>query len=58
VTIRRLVRHPLTQRNIWYLNERGGLEADAYDFVLSFLALAVIAQEPGQFGIAANPLVF
>jgi hypothetical protein len=58
VTIRRLVRHPLTQRNIWYLNERGGLEAEVYDFVLSFLALAVIAQEPGQFGVAANPLVF
>lgn len=58
VTIRRLVRHPLTQRNIWYLNERGGLEAGVYDFVVSFLALAVIAQEPGQFGVAATPLVF
>lgn len=58
VTIRRLVRHPLTQRNVWYLNERGGLEAGVYDFVVSFLALAVIAQEPGQFGVAATPLVF
>jgi hypothetical protein len=58
VTIRRLVRNPLTQRNVWYLNERGGLDAEVYDFVLSFLALAVIAQEPGQFGVAANPLVF
>jgi FHA domain len=58
VTIRRLVRNPLTQRNVWYLNERGGLDAEVYDFVLTFLALAVIAQEPGQFGVAASPLVF
>jgi pSer/pThr/pTyr-binding forkhead associated (FHA) protein len=57
-TIRRLVKHPLTQRNVWYLNERGGLEAEVYDFVVSFLALAVIAQNPAQFGVAANPLVF
>jgi predicted component of type VI protein secretion system len=58
VTIRRLVRHPLTQRNVWYLNERGGLEAEVYDFVVSFMALAVIAQDPRQFGVASNPLVF
>jgi hypothetical protein len=58
VTIRRLVKQPLTQRNVWYLNERGGLDAEVYDFVLSFLALAVIAQNPSQFGVSASPLVF
>jgi pSer/pThr/pTyr-binding forkhead associated (FHA) protein len=58
VTIRRLVKHPLTQRNVWYLNERGGLEPEVYDFVVSFLALAVIAQNPAQFGVSASPLVF
>jgi hypothetical protein len=57
-TIRRLVKHPLTQRNVWYLNEQGGLDAEVYDFVVSFLALAVIAQNPAQFGVAATPLVF
>jgi hypothetical protein len=57
-TIRRLVKHPLTQRNVWYLNERGGLDAEVYDFVVRFLALAVIAQNPSQFGVAASPLVF
>jgi pSer/pThr/pTyr-binding forkhead associated (FHA) protein len=57
-TIRRLVRQPLTQRNVWYLHERGGLEPDVYDFVVSFLALAVIAQNPAQFDVAASPLVF
>ena len=58
VIIRRIVKHPLTQRNVWYLNERGGLDAEVYDFVVSFLALAVIAQNPSQFGVAASPLVF
>lgn len=57
-TIRKLVRNPLTQRNVWYLNDRGGLEPQAYDFVVSVLALGVIAQNPQQFGIAASPLVF
>ncbi len=57
-TIRRVVRNPLTQRNVWYLHERGGLSAGAYDFVLRVLALGVIAQDPKQFGVAADPLVF
>lgn len=58
VTIRRLVKHPLTQRNVWYLHEQGGLEAQVYDFVVRFLALAVIAHSPNQFGVTADPLVF
>jgi FHA domain len=57
-TIRRLVRNPLTQRNIWYLNDHAGLDSSVYDFVVSFLALGVIAQDPSQFGVAAPPLVF
>lgn len=57
-TIRRLVKNPLTQRNVWYLNEHGGLEPQVYDFVVSIIALGVIAQEPGQFGLTAQPLVF
>ena len=57
-TIRRLVKNPLTQRNVWYLNEHGGLEPAVYDFVVSFLALGAIAQDPSQFGVGAAPLVF
>jgi len=57
-TIRRLAKNPFTQRNIWYLNDQGELDAQVYDFVVSFLALGVIAQDPHQFGVAADPLVF
>ncbi|MFN2532835.1 MAG: FHA domain-containing protein [Pyrinomonadaceae bacterium] len=56
--IRRLVKNPLTQRNVWYLSEHGGLESPAYDFVISVLAVGVIAQNPHQFQVAASPLVF
>jgi FHA domain len=58
VTIRRLVKNPLTQRNIWYLNERSGLDAQSYGFVTSLLALAVISRSPAQFGVQAEPLLF
>jgi hypothetical protein len=42
--MRRVVKNPLTQRNVWYLREQGGIDAETYDFVLRFLALGVIAQ--------------
>jgi len=54
--MRRLVNNPLRDRNVWYLHERGGLDADVYNFVLSFIALGIIAQNPSQYGIAASPL--
>jgi hypothetical protein len=57
-TLRRLVKDPLTQRNVWYLNEQGGLEPQVYGFVIRFLALGVIAQNPRQHGIAADPVAF
>lgn len=57
-TMRRLVHSPLTQRNVWFLHERGGLAPKDYDFVVRFLALGVIAQNPRQFGVAADPLPF
>ena len=55
-TMRRLVNNPLTDRNVWHLHEHGGLDAEVYNFVLSFIALGVIAQNPRQYGIAAAPL--
>lgn len=57
-TIRRLVVNPTTQRNVWFLRERGGLDDTAYDFVLRFIALGVIAQHPQDYNINAAPLAF
>ncbi len=57
-TMRHLVKNPLTQRNVWYLNDKGGLDRRSYDFVVSFLALGVISQNPRQFGIPGDPLSF
>jgi hypothetical protein len=56
--MRRLVRNPLVQRNVWYLHERGGLSDESYNFVVRFIALGAIAQNPRQFGVAADPLTF
>lgn len=57
-TMRRLVKNPLTDRNVWYLREHGGLDDHAYNFVVSFLALGLIAENPRRFGIAAAPIVY
>jgi hypothetical protein len=57
-TMRRLVKNPLTDRNVWYLREHGGLDDQAYHFVVSFLALGVIAENPRRFGIAASPVAY
>lgn len=57
-SMRRAVKDPLTQRNIWYLRERGALESDAYDFAITFIAVGVIAQQPRQFGVASAPVSF
>ena len=56
--MRRAVKKPLTQRNIWFLHDSGGIGPDTYDFVIKFLAMGVISQAPRQFGIAADPLSF
>jgi pSer/pThr/pTyr-binding forkhead associated (FHA) protein len=57
-TMRRLVKNPLTDRNVWYLRERGGLGDEAYDFVVRFIALGIISENPRKFGIAAPPVAF
>ncbi len=56
--LRRLVKNPQTDRNVWFLREKGALSDAAYDFVLRFLAYAAIAQNPRQFGLDAPALVF
>jgi FHA domain len=47
-----------TDRNVWYLHKIGKLNEPTYDFVLSFLALGIIAQDPRGFQVDADPLTF
>ncbi len=54
----RVVTDPLTQRNVWYLNEQNIISADAYGLVVDTIACGIIARNPRQFGIQADPLRF
>jgi hypothetical protein len=54
----RVVKNPLTDRNVWYLREHGGLDDRAYEFVVRFLALGVIGENPRRFGVAAQPVAY
>lgn len=47
-----------SQRNVWYLAERRGMSDQAYDLVIRFLALGIIAQNPKRYGVTAEPLAF
>jgi hypothetical protein len=47
---------PTTIRSIWYLHEHQAISDRTYDFLLRFLAIGVISQDPQKFGIAAEPL--
>jgi hypothetical protein len=57
-TMRRLVRNPLTERNVWHLHDRGGIDDETYRFVLDVIAYGIIAQQPEQFGVSANAVSF
>ncbi len=57
-TMRKVVKNPQTDRNVWYLREKGGLSEDAYNFVLDFLALGIIAQNPKLYAIEATSLSY
>ena len=57
--IRQLIKsNPSAKRSVWYLYERNGITREAYSFVVRFIALGIIAQNPRQFGIDADALVF
>jgi len=45
-------------RTFWYLYKNQKISSEAYDLVLRFLAIGVIAQDPPHFGVDAEPLVF
>jgi hypothetical protein len=54
----RVITNPLTQRNIWYLNEQNVISAEAYALVVDTIACGIIARNPRQFGIQTDPLRF
>lgn len=54
----RVVTDPLTQRNVWYLNEQKVISAEAYALVVDTIACGIIARDPRQFGIQTDPLRF
>ncbi|HJQ68315.1 MAG TPA: hypothetical protein VKA70_05060 [Blastocatellia bacterium] len=56
--LRRVVKNPLTDRNVWYLREHGGLDDEVYDFVVRFIALGIIGENPRRFGINTPPISF
>ncbi|MEW6127942.1 MAG: FHA domain-containing protein [Acidobacteriota bacterium] len=49
---------PQTQRNVWYLREHNFISEAQYNFVVKFIALGIIAENPGFFGINTEPLAF
>jgi hypothetical protein len=49
---------PNSERNVWFLHERGVIGERAYDLAVGFIAFGIVAQNPRQFGIEADPLAF
>lgn len=45
---------PATVRTAWFLKENGKLSDPAFDYVLRFLAIGTIAQNPREFGVEVN----
>jgi hypothetical protein len=56
--INKVVTNPLTERNVWYLNEQQIFSADAYALVIDTIAFGVITRSPRQFGLDSDPLNF
>jgi hypothetical protein len=44
-------------RSVWFLREQNGLSTEAYELVVRLLAVGVIAQRPGEYGVEAPPLM-
>ncbi|MBI4854911.1 MAG: transglycosylase SLT domain-containing protein [Acidobacteria bacterium] len=51
--MRKIVKNPQTERNIWFLREHGEINDEVYDFVINCLALGLIGQNPKAYGINA-----
>ncbi|HEU4713672.1 MAG TPA: hypothetical protein VFS76_19050 [Pyrinomonadaceae bacterium] len=57
-TMNQVVTNPLTERNVWFLNQQGILSANAYELVIDTIAFGVIARSPREFGLENEPLNF
>jgi hypothetical protein len=53
---RRSVEDTSVARSVWFLQEKNGLMPEAYELVVRFLAIGVIAQDPHAYGVDADPL--
>ncbi len=49
---------PTTIRSIWYLHDHQVISEQTYNFVIRFMAIGVISQDPRKFGLAVDPLNF
>lgn len=47
-----------TVRTIWFLQENGKLSDAQYDFALKFLAIGIITQNPKDFNVQSEALIF
>jgi hypothetical protein len=45
-------------RTIWYLREKGKLSDAQYEFALRFLAVGIISQNPKDFNVETDAVVF
>lgn len=45
-------------RTVWFLYEKGKLLSSQYEAVITFLAIGAIAQNPSEFNLKVEPLVF
>ncbi|HEX7315395.1 MAG TPA: FHA domain-containing protein [Pyrinomonadaceae bacterium] len=44
-------------RSVWFLREKNGVSAEGYELVVRLLAVGVIAQRPGEYGLDAPPVL-
>lgn len=56
--INKVVTNPMTERNVWYLNDQKALSAAAYALVIDTIAFGVISRNPREFGFDYEPLNF
>ena len=49
---------PTTIRSIWYLHDHQVISDQTYSFVIKFMAMGVISQDPQKFALSAEPLNF
>ncbi|MEN3332496.1 MAG: hypothetical protein V7641_1861 [Blastocatellia bacterium] len=52
------IKNPDTDRNVWFLYKVSAIKPAPYNFVVRFLALAIIAQDPQGFDVQAQALKF